>query len=144
MESRNLADWTVVIAGITFEWRLERRPISLVLSEKNSSIVIARFTYSPCGTLANNGAEVGDLTIYRDGLSVDRGGMEKIIAGLLVPINHFKRMGRHYWNDAPLRAVSLTRSHLPPHRASFASYSNPRGTASSNQVDSAHIPHTNQ
>ncbi|KAF2182589.1 hypothetical protein K469DRAFT_728529 [Zopfia rhizophila CBS 207.26] len=124
MESKNFADWAISIEGISFTWCLEGRPVSLVLSEKNSSIAIAKFLYSRCGTLAANGAEVGELTIYRDGLSVERDGIEKIICGLLIAMVHFKRMGRHYWNHADIRANSLTRSHLPSHRASFASYPN--------------------
>ncbi|KAF2268225.1 hypothetical protein CC78DRAFT_530149 [Lojkania enalia] len=124
MESRNFTDWSIEISGITYMWRLEARPISLVLSERTASLVIAHFTYSRWGTMATNGAEIGELTIYRDGLSVDSDGVEKIICGLLVAIAHLRKMGRHYWNDAPVRATSLTRSHLPSHRASFASYSN--------------------
>lgn len=124
MESRNFSDWTVGIEGITFAWRLEGKPVSLVLSEKTSHLVIARFTYSRHGSGATNGAEVGELSIYRDGLSVDRDGIEKILASLVVAIEHFKKMGRQYWNDVPVRATSLTREHLPSHRASIASSSN--------------------
>ncbi|KAF2246491.1 hypothetical protein BU26DRAFT_47143 [Trematosphaeria pertusa] len=125
MESRNFADWTVDIGGVTYAWTLEGRPMSLVLTEKSTSIVIARFTYSARGTLATRGAEVGDLTIYRDGLSIDRAGVEKIICGLLVAISHFKKMGRHYWNevDAPMRATSSPREHFPSPRTSIAAYS---------------------
>ncbi|KAF2471044.1 uncharacterized protein BDR25DRAFT_303588 [Lindgomyces ingoldianus] len=122
-ESKNFTDWTVEIGGITYVWRLEVRPVSLVLSEKSSSIAVARFTYSICGTLARNGAEVGELTVYRDGLTEDREGIEKIVCGLLVALVHFKRMGRHYWNDASVRADSLSRAHLPSHSVFSASSS---------------------
>ncbi|KAF2730728.1 hypothetical protein EJ04DRAFT_515084 [Polyplosphaeria fusca] len=123
MESRNFADWAVSIGGITFFWRLEGRPVSLVLSEKNASMVIARFTYSGSGTMASGGAEVGDLTIYRDGLSIDQDGVERIISGLMVVVVHYKRMGRHYWNDGPLRVGSLDRTQVPPQNGSIASHS---------------------
>jgi hypothetical protein len=123
MESRNFADWTVNIGDITYAWRLEDKPIALVLSEKTSTLIIARFTYSSCGTDATNGAEVGGLVIYRDALSVNRDGVEKIIASLMISIGHFKKMGRHYWNDTRTSATSLTGEHLLSHRGSVASHS---------------------
>ncbi|KAF2112147.1 hypothetical protein BDV96DRAFT_581241 [Lophiotrema nucula] len=121
MESRNFSDWTIDIAGTPYIWVLGGRPISLSLRTQNSDFVIARFTYSSQGTLATGGAEVGELSIYRDQLSVDRDGIEKIMCGVLVAVLHFKKMGRHYWNDpgsdsaahAQMRGQSLAGAWLP-------------------------------
>lgn len=106
MESRNFVDWTILIGDITYAWRLENKPVALVLSEKMATLIIARFTYSSHGTDATDGAVVGDLVIYRDALSVNRDGIEKIIASLMIPIGHFRKMGRHYSNDGPTRTMS--------------------------------------
>lgn len=124
MESKNFSDWTVTMEGTTYVWSLEARPYSLLLSEKGASQMTARFNFSARGTMAIGGAEAGDLTVYRDRLSANREGVEKIVCGLVVAIAHFRKMGRHYWNeaDAPIRATSLTRE-LLPHRASITTYS---------------------
>ncbi|KAF2789146.1 hypothetical protein K505DRAFT_328447 [Melanomma pulvis-pyrius CBS 109.77] len=124
MESKNFNDWTIVIGGITYIWTFEGNPVSLVLRENNATMAIARFTYSGCGTAAMNGAEVGELTVYRDGLSDGTDGIEKIISGLMVSIVHFKRMGRQYCNDESIRASSLSRAHVSSTRSSVASSSN--------------------
>jgi hypothetical protein len=116
MESRNFSDWTMDMAGVPYAWRLEGKPVSLVLSERTSSLVIARFTYSRYGSGATKGAVVGDLTIYRDALTTESGGIEKILASLLVPIGHFKKMGRQYWNETMDYTAPATREHLPSHR----------------------------
>jgi hypothetical protein len=78
LESRNFADWTVRIGGKVYEWRLSMLPYSLELSERDMSLVIARFTYSDRGTLAVRGGEVGNLVIYRDGLTIERDGIGTI------------------------------------------------------------------
>lgn len=104
-------------------WRLEGRPVSLVLGEMNAGVVIARFTYSSCGTMATNGAAVGELTIYRDRLTADLEGIEAIMASLMVPIVHSKKMGKYYHNDEQARATSLTREQLPLQIAALVRYS---------------------
>lgn len=124
LESRNFNDWTISISGITYTWTLEARPISLVMKEKGADVVIARFTYSACGVLAMNGAEAGELTIYRDGLSSDNEGVEKIISGLMVSVLHFKKMGRHYKNEGDVRVDSVSGVsgvRLPMHSSLVAS-----------------------
>jgi hypothetical protein len=118
LESRNFNDWTTSINSVTYAWALEARPVSLVLREQNIDVVIARFTYSGCGVMAMRGAEVGELTIYRDGLSSDSEGVEKIIAGLMVSIVHFKRMGRNYKNDEVVRVDSVSGARVPVYRSS--------------------------
>ncbi|ORY14204.1 hypothetical protein BCR34DRAFT_560916 [Clohesyomyces aquaticus] len=108
-ESRNFTDWEFLIQNITYAWRLEAKPVSLSLSEKNSNIVIARFTYSACGMLARDGAEVGDLVVYRDGLTMDREGVEMAVCGLLVAVGQFRRMGKYWKNREEVGAVCQER-----------------------------------
>ncbi|KAF2661970.1 hypothetical protein K491DRAFT_710392 [Lophiostoma macrostomum CBS 122681] len=124
MESRNFSDWTIVIREEIYTWIIESRPVSLVLREKTSNLIIARFTYSSRGTMAAKGAEAGALTIYRDSISTDSDGIEKIMASLAVPMIHFKKMGRHYRNDATERSASLASEPLQMQRMSFASQRN--------------------
>jgi len=113
MEARNFSDWKVSIGEVSFFWRLEDRPFTLVFSEGSSRVAIARFTYSECGTAAANGAEVGQLAIYRHNLSKDNNGLELIICSCSVAITHFRRMGRHYRNDTSSLRSSLARSRMP-------------------------------
>ena len=122
MESANFADWTFSIGDRMFAWALDMVPVSLVLSEQHSSLVIARFTYSAEGTLAVRGAEVGDLAIYRDSLTVELGGVDKVVCALMVAVSHLKKMGRHYRNESARseRTDSLTRDISTLHRASLA------------------------
>lgn len=101
MESKNFSDWTFAMAGVALVWKFERKPICLTLEEESEHAVIARFTYSKAGTLATNGAEVGKLELYRSGARWE-GDVEKILASVMVPITHFKRMGRQYWNAPQL------------------------------------------
>ncbi|KAF2017676.1 hypothetical protein BU24DRAFT_156139 [Aaosphaeria arxii CBS 175.79] len=122
MESLNFSDWTVCIEGLTFLWQLESRPMSLVLKEISAALIIARFTYSACGIDAACGAEIGDLTIFPDGLSVNLEGVERIICSLLVPIAHFRKMGKHYRNDEATRRNSWTIARLPPIVPRIAGY----------------------
>ncbi|OCL01995.1 hypothetical protein AOQ84DRAFT_252506, partial [Glonium stellatum] len=99
MEARNFSDWAVSIGEASFFWRLEDRPYTLVFSEGTSRIVIARFAYSECGTTATNGAEVGQLVIYRQGFLNDNNDLALIICSCCIAITQFKRMGRHYRNN---------------------------------------------
>ncbi|KAF2006553.1 hypothetical protein P154DRAFT_517613 [Amniculicola lignicola CBS 123094] len=124
MESRNFSDWTFTIGNTSYIWQLAIQPMSLVFRRKASTSVIARFIYSQYGTWAANGAAVGELTVYRDGLSVGRAGLETIICGLMVAIIHFKKMGRNYRNDGPVRATSLPGAGLPQQRTLFDNASN--------------------
>ncbi|KAH7394516.1 hypothetical protein BKA66DRAFT_456593 [Pyrenochaeta sp. MPI-SDFR-AT-0127] len=127
MESVNFADWTLTMEGRIYAWTVDMRPVSLVLCEKNSSIVIARFTYSASGTSAARGAEVGELTIYRDMLTMERPGIDKLVCGLMVTVTHLKKMGRQYTNGLNeleiTRAGSISREYSSPHRASSAGFS---------------------
>jgi hypothetical protein len=104
MESRNFTDWTVRIGEATFVWQFEGKPVSLALSEKGMSFVIARFTYVR-GTLATAGTDVGEMVIYQHGISMNVQGIEKIIASVMIPIAHFKKMGRHYRNESSVGMV---------------------------------------
>lgn len=115
MESANFADWTFAIGQRSFGWAVDMSPVSLVLRELYSTLVIARFTYSSDGTLAERGAEVGELTVYRDSLTMDQTGIDKAVCGLMVALSHLKKMGRHYRNGiADLeRMDSVTRNISP-------------------------------
>ncbi|KAF2808283.1 uncharacterized protein BDZ99DRAFT_464167 [Mytilinidion resinicola] len=101
MESRNFNDWKIPMEGgrSAFYWRLDDRPISLAFVEGSSCLVFARFTYSECGTVAANGAEVGELVIFRDGFLRDGWEVEMIASSCTIAITHFKKMGRYYRND---------------------------------------------
>ena len=125
MKAPNFADWEMDIDGRSYEWTIAINPSSLVLREKSSSVVIARFTYSVCGTQAARGAEVGELIVWRDAVTMDANGMDKVVCSLMVSITHLKRMGRNYTNVSgePVRAASLTREHIPACRASSAGVS---------------------
>lgn len=98
MESRNFSDWTFSIGGAALVWRLDTNPVSLVLSEKTGSLPIARFTYSVYGTNATDGADVGELAIYRHGLTMDIKGVEKVMASLMIPLTNFKNLGTNFRN----------------------------------------------
>lgn len=99
MESANFADWTYPIGDRSYSWVLDVRPVSLVLTEADSSETIARFTYSALGTEAVRGGEVGELCIYRDALTVEQDGLDKVVCGLMVVLKHLKKMGRLYTNE---------------------------------------------
>lgn len=124
MKAANFADWELDMGGRSYEWTISINPSSLVLREKTSSVVIARFTYSSCGTQAARGAEVGELIVWRDAVTMEADGMHKVVCSLMVSITHLKRMGRHYTNAGELvRSASLTREHIPAYRASSAGVS---------------------
>lgn len=128
MESMNFEDWTVSIGDKSYVWTLAMRPIALILCEKNSDAVIARFTFSDKGVLALRGAEVGELDIYRDSLTLARDGIERVVCGVMVVITFFKRMGRNYTNprlNGLARVGSQTGEMALPslHRGSTAGYS---------------------
>ncbi|KAH6643001.1 hypothetical protein C7974DRAFT_114361 [Boeremia exigua] len=124
MDSRNFADWTVTVDNKAYEWRLGMWPISLELSERNSNLVIARFTYSDRGTLAVRGGEVGDLVIYRDGLTMQRDGIGKVVCSLMVALTQLQKLGRHYSNNDATRSRtnSLVQEHRSGHRGSSAGF----------------------
>ena len=125
MESTNFADWTIALGVRTYVWAVDMRPVSLVLSETNSSIIIARFTYSASGASAARGAEVGELAIYRDGLTMETDGIDRLVCALMVALSQLKKMGRHYSNEGEelQRAGSLSRESLSSRRASSAAFS---------------------
>jgi hypothetical protein len=107
MESKNFADWTIVLGGRTYEWTVTIQPsCGVVLREKDSTIIIARFTYSACGTQAARGAEVGDLAVFRNGLTMETHGMDKVVCSLMVMLTHLKRAGRCYSNTVNATHVS--------------------------------------
>lgn len=123
MESTNFSDWMVSLAGVAYIWCLANGPMSLVLVEKSTMIVIARFVYSEHGTMATNGSEVGELVIYRDGLTMSVDGVEMIVCGLVVAVKHFKRMGRCYSNASLTRAGEgwVSRTYKPLRRVAALS-----------------------
>ncbi|KAF1831293.1 hypothetical protein BDW02DRAFT_58968 [Decorospora gaudefroyi] len=129
MESVNFEDWTLTTGDSTYVWRLDMRPISLIVCEKNSAMVVARFTYAERGMLALRGADVGELTIYHDRLTLARDGIDKVICGTIVVMTFQKKMGRNYTNrDWPNRLERVgsvtTEVSLPSlRRASIAGYS---------------------
>ena len=128
MESLNFEDWTVAVGDETYVWTLEMRPVGLVLCERSSGTVTARFTFSEKGVLASRGAEAGELTIYRRGLALQEDGVHKLACSMMVVLTFFKRMGRNYTNprsEGPGRVGSLSRDTRLPllHRGSTAGYS---------------------
>lgn len=125
MESRNFADWAITIGEKSYEWRLGMWPVSLELRERDSTMVIARFTYSDRGTQAMRGGEVGDLVIYHDGLTMQRDGIGKVVCSMMVALTQLQKLGRHYSNDEATRSRtgSLAREQLAVHRRSSAGFS---------------------
>jgi hypothetical protein len=111
MRAPNFADWEFGLGDRVFEWTIAMFPSSLVLRERGSSVVIARFTYSACGTQAARGGEVGELVVWRDAVTLMVDGMHKLVCSLMVSITHLKRMGRNYANvdGEVVRAASLGR-----------------------------------
>lgn len=124
MESHNFADWTFTVGNKAYEWRLGMWPISLELTEKNSTLVIARFTYSDRGTLALRGGKIGNLVFYRDWLTVQRDGAGKVVCSMMVALTQLQKLGRHYHNDDTTRsrADSLVREQPSTHRGSSAAF----------------------
>jgi hypothetical protein len=125
MEARNFVDWAIFFGDRRYEWSISIRPASLVLREVNSDFVIARFTYSQSGTQAMRGAEVGELTLFRNPLTMGIHGTDKVVCSMMVAITSLKKMGRNYSNspDEVMRSGSMTREHIPTHRASSAGVS---------------------
>ncbi|KAH8728404.1 hypothetical protein GQ44DRAFT_702259 [Phaeosphaeriaceae sp. PMI808] len=116
MEAKNFADWTLVLGDRRYEWALSIQPSSLVLREGCSSMAIARFTYSPQGTQAMRGAEVGELTLFRDALTMEPYGSDKVVCSFMVAITHMKKMGRNYHNpEQMMRIGSMSRVLMPAH-----------------------------
>ncbi len=99
MESMNFTDWTMELQGKAYAWSIDMRPVSLVFRERGSSFTIARFTYSAAGTSAVRGAEIGELAIFRDRLTIERKGVDWLVCGLMVPLIHLKRMGKRMYQS---------------------------------------------
>lgn len=125
MESRNFVDWAFTVGNKGYKWKLGMWPISLELSQRDSTLVIARFTYSDRGTLAVRGAEVGDLVVYRDSLTLQTGGMGKLVCSLMVVLTQLQKLGRHYSNNDTTRSRtnSLVSEQPSGHRGSSAGFS---------------------
>lgn len=125
MESHNFADWVLTVEEKVFEWRLGMWPISLELTQRASTLVIARFTYSDRGTLAVRGGEVGDLVVFRDGLTLQTDGIGRIVCSLMVALTQLQKLGRHYSNNSATRSRtgSLVQEQTPSHRGSSAGFS---------------------
>lgn len=105
MESRNFADWSMTLGEAAYEhvWRLEASPVRLVLSGAGGAGVMAQFTWSSTGTLSKKGDDIGELVVYSGEVATNDSRVEAVLCSVLVPIAHFKRMGRRYWN-APATA----------------------------------------
>lgn len=125
MESRNFADWIFTVANKEYQWRLGMWPISLELSERSSTLVIARFTFSDRGTLAVRGGEVGDLVLYRDSLTLQSDGIGQVICSLVVAMTQLRKLGRHYSNNDTTRSRtnSMVREQQSEPRGSSAGFS---------------------
>lgn len=124
MEARNFSDWMISVHGRLYCWVLEARPFSLVLRQDGRQDGVARFNFSKHGLVATGGAEVGDLTIYRERLSQDRAGVETIVCGLVTALVQFKKMGRHYKNEpgAMPQRRALPEERVPLHRTGAAQF----------------------
>jgi uncharacterized protein YkvS len=124
MEARNFADWTMSLGGRRYDWSVAMQPSSLVLREVGAAFIIARFTYSPFGTRAMRGAEVGELVLFRDTLTGAMNGNDLVVCSFMVALTHMKKMGRMYHNpEDMLRAGAMTREHIPANRASSSGVS---------------------
>jgi hypothetical protein len=121
MQAQNFADWTITLDNRQYEWRLVTQPSSLVLHEVHSPFVVARFTYSSVGTQATRGAEVGDLVLFRNALTMDARGHDMVVCSLMVPLTHMKKMGRMYHNpEQMMRVGSLPQEQFSMYQGSSA------------------------
>jgi len=107
MSAPNFSDWKFTFYDESYIWRLTDKPTALSLFELGSESIVARFTYSVHGTDASRGAEVGTLDIFGGSRSEDEETIELILSTVLVPINHWKNMGRHYKNSVTPRNCSI-------------------------------------
>lgn len=98
MESTNFADWSVTMGSQKCEWKLEMLPVSLALINKESRLVVARFTYSAHGADAARGAKAGELVIQRDCLGMHSGGVDQVVCSVMVALTQLRRLGRQYCN----------------------------------------------
>jgi hypothetical protein len=98
MESTNFADWNVTMGNQRCEWKLEMLPVSLALVNKESRLVVARFTYSAHGATAARGAEAGELVIQRGCLEMHSGGIDQVVCSVMVALTQLQRLGRQYCN----------------------------------------------
>jgi len=131
MAAPNFADWKFKIGDKLYSWNLATRPASLILLDRTSEDVAARFLYSRYGTDAIKGAEVGTLDVYSGYGEAADGSIEWILASCQIAIMHWKGMGRHYKNipDTSGRSTSIsTMSSLSQSLSAAAVYS---ATASS-------------
>lgn len=103
MAAPNFNDWKFKIGDLVFSWNLAMRPQSLVLLDRSSEEVAARFLYSAYGTDATKGQDVGTLDIYSGYGHVEDNSVEWILATCQIAIAHWKGMGRHFRNKPELR-----------------------------------------
>ncbi|KAF2434611.1 hypothetical protein EJ08DRAFT_567920, partial [Tothia fuscella] len=96
MASPNFHDWKFMIDTEPFVWTITDRPASLILVERLSESIVARFSYSTVGTCATRGAEIGRLDIYGGSRSEDQDFIELVLASCQIAIDHYKSTGRHY------------------------------------------------
>jgi hypothetical protein len=126
MEARNFVDWRFAVGGTSYEWMLSIQPSSaLILRAVDSALEIARFTYSLLGTQAMRGAEVGELMLFRDRLTMEAHGSDMVVCSLMVALRHLKKMGRNYFNNPEqiMRVGSMAQEPIPAHRGSSAGMS---------------------
>lgn len=126
MEARNFSDWTVSVDAVRYTWLLEAKPFSLVLRASPTQETVARFDFSAYGLVATGGQEVGELAIYRHGLSSSRDGVDVILCSLVTATLQFKKMGRHYKNEGEVGAgserVRAAAERVPLHRTGVAPF----------------------
>jgi hypothetical protein len=76
------------------------------------------------GTQAQRGAEVGELVLFRDALTLDTRGQDMVVCSMMVPLTHMKKMGRMYHNpEQVMRVGSMPQELIPADRASSAGVS---------------------
>lgn len=119
MSAPNFSDWKIKVGERLLIWALSARPASLLLVDKASQEVVARFIYSDKGTTATKDQDIGSFEFYKiwdrsteeaadlgplsriDSNQMDRRLEELILASGLIVIRHWRSMGRHYRNAQP-------------------------------------------
>lgn len=124
MEARNFCDWTISVDGAVYSWVLEAKPFSMVLRQNGRQETAARFNFSVYGLMATGGAEVGDLTIYRDELWQAQEGVDVILCSLVTALLQSKKMGRYYKNEpsALQQRVMSPEERVPLHRSAVGQF----------------------